>query len=230
MPRHTKDTRPIGVSVADYLRADPGRDFYIVRPGTDVRFRVPAYLLVSKWNLLGGHQESILMEVNSRTLRPWQGCLAGTIERPVLRCPGERPLLIRIWSNLRPAVPVTIRPELKTFPASNLTSFYGRHVSHVGQEQGFEIVGYQDIWSKAAENRTAKFGSVDLYSSSLFLYPREFQKNKVKFVDCRRTDSFCKAYTHFGGKWVEFQVYKDDMSNIRKLASGIHRLLRSFVV
>jgi hypothetical protein len=225
VPEYTKDTRRVSVAVADYVPVPGSPDRYQAKAGSRLQFEIPAYLLVSKWNLIGGDQESIVMEANSETLRPWQECLAGTLEKPVPRCPGQQPLLIRVWSNLRPAVPLTIRPDLKDFPASDLTSFHGRHVSPIGREQGFEIVGYDDIWSRSAESRTVKFGKVDLYSSSLFLYPSDFQNDAVKFVDCERLDSFCKAYTPFRGKWVEFQVYKDQMPEVRRLASGIVDML-----
>jgi hypothetical protein len=217
------------VAVANYVPVPGSEDRYEAKPGSRVEFEMPAHFLVSKWNLMGGDQESIVMEANSKTLRPWQECLAGSLERPVPNCTGQRPLLIRIWSNLRPAVPLTIRPELKDFPASDPTSFHGRHVSPVGSEQGFEIVGYDDIWSRSAESRTEKFGKVDLYSSSLFLYPSDFQKDAVKFVDCLRLDSFCKAYTLFRGRWVEFQVYKDQMPQVRHMASGIADMLSRMV-
>ena len=225
VPGYTKDTRPVSVAVASYLPVDRRQDFYKVASKTRVAFDIPAHLLVSKWNLMGGDQESILLEVNSRTLRPWQDCLAGPVEKPVSRCPDERPLLIRIWSDLRPVVPMTIRPDLKAFPAGDLTSFDGNHVSPMGQTDGFEIVGYEDAWSKSPESRVAYFGKTNLYSSSLYLYPQNYQKDQVKFVDCLKTDSFCKAYLPFHGKWVEFQVYKDQMPEIRQLAFGIHQLL-----
>ncbi|MFL6737367.1 MAG: hypothetical protein ACJ8F4_09965 [Sphingomonas sp.] len=225
VPEYTKDRQPVSVAIAKYVPVPGSEDRYQAERGSRIQFEIPAYLLVSKWNLMGGDQESIVMEANSETLRPWEECLGGSLERPVPRCPGQRPLLIRVWSNLRPAVPPTIRPDLKDFPASDLTSFHGRHVSPVGREQGFEIVGYDDIWSRSSESRTAKFGKVDLYSSSLFLYPSDFQHDPVKFVDCERLDSFCKAYTPFRGKWVEFQVYKDQMPDARRIASGIAGML-----
>jgi hypothetical protein len=213
------------VAVANYLAVDPNSDFYKVTPGTRLSFRIPAYFLVSKWNLMGGDQESIVMEANSKTLRPWQECLGGTLEKPISRGPGERPLLIRIWSNLRPALPMTIRPDLKAFPAEKPTSFRGRHVRPVGEEDGFELVEYDDVWSRRPESQTAYFGKTNLYSSSLFLYPQNYQKDEVKFVDCVKIDSFCKAYMPFRGKWVEFQIYKDQMHEIRRIASGIDRIL-----
>jgi hypothetical protein len=228
VPEYTKEARRVVVAVANYLPVDRGQDLYRAVPGTRVAFGVPAHFLVSKWNLMGGDQESILLEVNSKTLQPWQDCLIGPIHRPASRCPSERPLLVRIWSDLRPAVPVTIRPDLKAFPASDPTSFRGRHVRPVAEAGGFEIVGYDDVWSKTAESRTAYFGKTNLYSSSLFLYPRNYQKDEVKFVDCIKTDSFCKAYMPFRGKWVEFQIYKDQLPEIRQLASGIHQLLSRF--
>ena len=225
VPEYTKDTRPVSVAVANYVPVPGAEDRYLVEARSRLQFEIPAYLLVSKWNLMGGDQESIVMEANSETLRPWQECLAGSLERPIPRCPGQRPLLIRLWSNLRPAVPLTIKPDLKDFPASDLTSFHGRHVRPIGREQGFQIVGYEDIWSKSAESRTEKFGHVDLYSSSLFLYPTDFQHDAVKFIDCERLKSFCKAYTLFRDKWVEFQVYKDQMPQVRQIASGIVDML-----
>ena len=224
-PAYTKETGPVAVAVANYIPVDQNSDLYMVVPGTRLTFQIPAYFLVSKWNLMGGDQESIVMEANSKTLRPWQECLGGTVEKPVLQCPGERPLLIRIWSNLRPAVPVTIRPDLKTFPADDPTSFHGHHVRPVGEEDGFEIVEYDDVWSRRRENQAAYFGKTNLYSSSLFLYPQNYQKDDVKFVDCLKIDSFCKAYMPFRGKWVEFQIYKEQMHEIRDIASGVAQTL-----
>ncbi|GAA3889992.1 hypothetical protein GCM10022276_06270 [Sphingomonas limnosediminicola] len=224
-PAYTKETKPVTVAVANYIPVDPNSDFFRVVPGTRLSFRIPAHFLVSKWNLMGGDQESIVMEANSKTLRPWQECLAGTLERPVPRCPGERPLLIRIWSDIRPAVPMTIRPDLKAFPAEDRTSFDGRQVRPVGESDGYQIVGYDDVWTRRPESRVSYFGKTNLYSSSLFLYPQNYQKEEVKFVDCVKIDTFCKAYLPFRGKWVEFQVYKDQMSEIREIASGIVQTL-----
>ena len=230
VPEYTKERRAVRVAVASYLPVERAHDLYKIAPGTRVAFDIPAYFLVSKWNLMGGDQESILLEVNSKTLQPWQDCLIGPIHKPVSRCPSERPLLIRIWSDLRPVVPYTIRPDLKAFPAGDFTSFHGNHVRPVAETEGFEIVGYDDIWSKASDARTAYFGKTNLYSSSLFLYPLDYEKDQVKFIDCLRLDTFCKAYMPFRGKWVEFQVYKNQMPDVRRLASGIHQLLSRLAI
>jgi hypothetical protein len=229
VPKYTKSEAPTVLWVADYKAVDKRQDLYSSVDANRVTLRLSAKYLVSKWNLEGGPQESIMIEANSKTFAAWQDCLGGTLARPVVICQNERPRLIRVWSNIRPVLPIRTDaralPDMKDHQFPDRKYFLSRTVERAGNFDRYEILSYDDVWSRWRPNRTQRVGDVDVYSTSLFMYPRDYSQAGVKLVECTKPDTFCKAYAVFRGKWVEFLIFKDELANIDDLGAGILRFL-----
>lgn len=120
-----------------------------------------------------------------------------------------------------------MRPNATAFPfEADFNSpagqiFEGRHVTRTGNIGRYGVLTYDDVWTKLVPERSLRLGSVDVYSTSLFMYPLDFAHSNVRVVKCEKPDTFCKGYALYRGKWVEFLVFKDELAEIDQLGQRI---------